>query len=332
MKRGLVMAADGDAAVYEARLERLRDMLRESGARVGLIYGDVHRSDDIAHLVNLCIYWNEGVLAVPADRPPALLAKLSARVHPWMRRTSVLADLRASHQLPDLIAQYIGEQGPGAVAFVDLSWWPADLAGDVRDALGDRTVLDLPDAVRSSRLTPDAHDRSDLQRAGAIVAEALGAARSFPGDARSEQRIAAIERSARGAGARDVIASCRTLTAGSTQLELTVQFANVWASAGRVLPAAPQAEAALRQLAASLTPGATVSGLRRLHTGAALVHHCDLATAGEYRTSRDDASALPEGAVVRLAVQEEEGLVADTYLLDGEGASLLTGSMAEVIA
>ena len=84
MKRGLVLfdPAEIPAAEWRARVAAVQRELAASGTDVALIYGDVSRSDDIAYLTNLCVYWNEGVLAVPAHGEPAFLTKLSPRVFP----------------------------------------------------------------------------------------------------------------------------------------------------------------------------------------------------------------------------------------------------------
>jgi hypothetical protein len=326
VKRGLVAAADGSRPVYEARLERLRERLREVGADVGLVYGDVYRSDDIAHLTNVCIYWNEGTIAVPVDGEPAFLAKISARVHTWMRRTSVLEDLRASQKLPELIAGYLEDSGARTVAFVDRAWWPGELVDGVAAAAAEVTFLDLPDAVRAARLAPDDRDLADLKRAGAIVAAGRRTADDAGEAATPTARLAAIERSARGAGARDVLAACRPLAPGTTQVEVTTQYANVWARAARVLGVTdPQLADAFAAARGALRAGVSVAELG----DAAVVHHCDLGTAGDYRPAGDATEPLPAGAVVCLEVVRGDQRLADTLHLTADGpAQALSGATA----
>jgi hypothetical protein len=333
VKRGLVAAADGSRPVYAARQDRLRGRLRAAGADVGLVYGDVYRSDDIAHLTNVCIYWNEGTIAVPVDGETAFLAKISARVHTWMRRTSVLEDLRASQKLPELIASYLDESGARTVAIVDREWWPSELVDGIAQAAGEVRLIDLPGAIRDTRLVPDHQDVVDLQTAGAIVAGALQSAAGAAGG--PTDRLAAIERSARDAGARDVLAACRPLAAGATQVELTVQYANVWARAARVLPDPdPELAAAFAQARDAL--GSAVSGadLARLTARAevGLVHHCDLGSGGDYRPAQDAADPPGQGAVVSLEVATGAGRLADTFHLGTAGAVALTGTGAQVTA
>lgn len=347
MKRGLVEVAD--RPVYEARLERLQEQLRERGIAAALIYGDVYRSDDIAHLTNLCIYWNEGVIAVPADRPPALLAKLSKRVHPWMQRTSILEDLRASQNLPKLISEYLGELPAGAVAFIEAVWWPERLLRDISAAIDGRETLMLDDEVRRTRLVVDDADRADLVRAGEIVTAGLLAAEKAGADAEPAQRVAAVELATRREGARDVLAFCESVEAGATPLELTVQYANVWAYAARTpnldAEVARSLRAAYGAAQEALVPGASAAELAEraravaddLAVELSLTHHCDLGTAGDYRGADDDAKPLPAGAVVALQLRAPRSgggsaVLADTFLMTDAGAAALTGATARVAA
>ena len=328
MKRGLVEAVGANRGVYEARLERLRERLRSEDMRVALIYGDTYRSDDIAHLTNLCIYWNEGVVAVPADGPPVFLAKLSKRVHPWMRRTSVIEDLRASQKLPELIGTYLHEVGPGGVGLVDRAWWPAQLVDGITGAATDRAFADLPDAVWSARLVPDELDRADLAHAGGGCAAGIAAASDASGT--TAQRLAALELAARGLGARDVVAFCRDLGPG-VQIECAVQFANVWAYGARPAGDGDTARAAFASVAPAITAGATASDIQAAagtDATVSVVSHCDLATGGELR--REDSRPLLAGEAVSVAVRVGAALMADTYLLDGKGATAIT--RAEVSA
>jgi len=97
MKRGLVLfdPAEIPADEWRGRVAAVQRQLAASGTDVALIYGDVSRSDDIAYLTNLCVYWNEGILAVPAHGDPVFLTKLSPRVHPWMRLISTVTEIRS---------------------------------------------------------------------------------------------------------------------------------------------------------------------------------------------------------------------------------------------
>ena len=129
MKRGLVTL---DASGRADRLRAFQRHLGVDGLAAAAIYGDVHRSGDLTYLTNLCLYWNEGVLVVPADGEPVLLTKLSARVQPWMRETSTLRDVRSGPDLASLLAGLLQGRAPGVLGLVDRAWWPAPRRGGGR--------------------------------------------------------------------------------------------------------------------------------------------------------------------------------------------------------
>ena len=332
MKRGLVVLEETARAEDEARVEALRGALRARGIAFALVYGDVSRSDDINYLTNLCIYWNEGVIAVPVDGVPALLAKLSKRVHPWMERTSILTDLRASQKLPALIGDYLRANGSGTVAFVDSTWWPAQLVDDIVAAAPDHDFIDLCDAVRRERMVPDELDRSDLERAGALVALGLSAAAAAEGEPTA--RIAALELAARGGGARDVLASCFETSSG-VQIDCTVQYANVWARGARVLGGGSELRAGAEAAADRLSAGTTVADLSAVvaaEASVAVIRHTDLATGGDLRQFAGGVEPLAEGQVVTLTVSSGGVAVADTFVIGGDHAEPITQTTAEVSA
>lgn len=327
MKRGLVEPVGANADVYQARVERLRERMRHAGVEVALLYGDVYRSDDIAHLTNLCIYWNEGVVAVPTEGSAALLAKLSKRVHPWMRRTSTLTDLRASQQLPELIGAYLDERRAGQVGLVDERWWPAPLVDGIRSTHSDRAYVDMPEAVRTERIVPDALDRADIRRAGALVRAGLGAA--VDGNGTPAERIAELEFAARAGGARDVIARCLP-TAFGLHVECSVQFANVWAHGSRMADGDSALEAAFAAASAALAPEVTLAALQRVAGDGVLVSlisHTDIATDGDLMVPPNSADSLPPGGAFVLRVGRGAVRLADTYLLAGSSSEPLTRSL-----
>ena len=145
MKRGLVLfdPAEIPADEWRGRVAAVQRELAASGTDVALIYGDVSRSDDIAYLTNLCVYWNEGILAVPAQGDPVFLTKLSPRVHPWMRLISTVTEIRSGRSFAELVATFLGPGGGGTVGLVEAELWPAAVAAEIRQALGDREVRPL---------------------------------------------------------------------------------------------------------------------------------------------------------------------------------------------
>jgi hypothetical protein len=338
MKRGLV-ALDPQSpppAERAARVDAVRDAARAAGVDVAFIYGDVARSDDIAWLTNLCIYWNEGVLAVPVDGEPAFLTKLSKRVQPWMRATSTLQDLRSGRDL----AALVGDVGAGAprVGIVDRDLWPAALVGDVEAALGGVGLIDLPDAVRQVRRTPSESDVTEIRAIGRTLAAALDAAAGrAPHDA-----VADVERALRRAGATDVQPASGRAADGSASLDVVVQRRTLWLRAARASggPLADALNAGLAAAAARLTAGVRPSELAAVARPAlsagtssrlTVTSHADLAV-GDLRPLCGDGSgdeAVLAGEVVVLALEawDDDGAVAaaaDSYLVGASGLEPLT--------
>jgi hypothetical protein len=341
MKRGLV-TLDPERpprAERAARLDGLREAAREAGADVALVYGDVARSDDIGYLTNLCIYWNEGVLAVPVDREPAFLTKLSKRVHPWMRATSTLEDLRSGRDLAGLIADLAGETR--AVGLVDRDLWPAALVRDVEAALPDARLVDLPDAVRALRRAPSPGDVAALRATGRTLADALDAAAGrSPGDA-----LAAVERALRRAGATDVQAATDVAPDGTASLDVAVQRQTLWLRAARATggPLADALNAGLAAAAARLSAGMRPSDVATGeggplpgadHARLTVTSHADLAL-GELRPLTGDGDEpLVEGEIAVLALEAwDDGggraVAAGSYLVGRSGAEPLTGTTSE---
>ena len=120
MKRGLVVLdpAEIPPGELEQRVGALQAELRARGLAAALVYADVYHSGDLGYLSNICLYWNEALLAVPADGQAALLTKLSPRVANWWRATSNLEDFRSGRVLAKLAEGFLAEQGPGGVGLV----------------------------------------------------------------------------------------------------------------------------------------------------------------------------------------------------------------------
>ena len=250
MKRGLVLLdpAEIPESQWRDRVATLQGRMRAEGVDVALIYGDVSRSDDVAYLTNLCIYWNEGILAVPADGDPVFLTKLSPRVHPWMRRVSTITDIRSGKSFGALAAGYL-EPPDGAAAstvgLVDAPLWPSavieEIAAEVTAGPG-RRLKHLGALVREQRLVPSEHELALLRRAARLLAAAADEA-GRPGVPAAE-RIAVTERELRGAGFLDVLARTAAAADGTGSLQVTGQYRNAWVHVGRLVTDGPGAGAA----------------------------------------------------------------------------------------
>lgn len=349
MKRGLVVLDPAEVPQQERaeRISQLQARMAEDGVSIALVYGDVHRSDDIGYLTNLCIYWNEGVLAVPAESEPVLLTKLSPRVHTWMRRTSTLTDLRSGPGFGALVRALVEDSTPGVLGLVDAALWPAAVAEEVRAAAPGWEVRPLGGLVRGQRLAPSPAEFALLSAAEAILRESLDAA-SAPGLPHGE-RVAVLEKALRGAGYTDVLAEVVHGPDGVSAVEAAGQYRFGWLHGARLVGEPDVAwaaglGAALQAARAAVADGVPasvpVSAAEQLLTGlppgatgrATCVHQADLSTGGDYA---DSAEELRSGAVVVLGVEvlfADGGrvVVADTVRVTANGAESLTGQEAAV--
>ena len=351
MKRGLVVRdpAEIPEREWRERVTALRRRLSAMRIDVALIYGDVSRSDDIAYLTNLCVYWNEGILAVPADGEPVFLTKLSPRVHPWMRLVSTVTEIHSGRNFGELTAKLLGPGDGGTVALLDGGLWPESVAAEIRDSLPGWNVREAGDLVREPRLVPSDHELALLRRGAGPFSHALAdaAADRLPANA----RIAAIERGLRGAGFLDVFAVAEDAPDGVTSLQVTGQYRYLWLHASRLVDGGQAAwPGALRRaidaavaaartgVSAARLAEAARSALDGLPVGAAAdvrwVHQADMATHGEYASYPADLP-IPPGSAVVITVDTAFGdgrhaAVAETVLVGADRAECLTGGHPEV--
>ena len=177
MKRGLVVRDRSEIAdaEWDGRIDAVQSVMAEQGLDFVLVYGDVFRSDDIGYLTNLCIYWNEGVVA--AQGPALLLTKLSQRVHSWMRLTSTMTDLRSGKTFGDLVTGLVAEGGTGTLGLVDAQLWPASIVDEIREAIPGWDLRMLGSLVRDQRAVPSPAETALLRTGAAILSQAVDAAK-----------------------------------------------------------------------------------------------------------------------------------------------------------
>lgn len=343
MKRGLIARDPSDAvrASAEQRVTAVRERVREAGCVVGLVYGDVSRSDDISYLGTLCVYWNEGILAVPADGDVAFITKLSPRVHPWMRASSTVTDLRSGPNLPKLIGGLLEDlqaEPQPRIGLVERDWWPSGLLADIAAAFPEAELADLGDVVRAARLVPDAGELDLLRRAGVVAGEAVQSAIDLEGSAPAA-RIGEIERRVRRAGMTDLFAVAEEAPDGSVTTGAVVQLQHLWLRAARsgggalaehATVGAARATAALRDgvTEAEVAQAARDGVPADVTLTTVCVRHVDLTPVGDGRRPSDVDGPLRAGEVVAVAVtasdDRAQATVADTHLLSDDGATALT--------
>lgn len=345
MKRGLVVLDPTEIPPGELdeRVAELQDTLTDLGVAAALIYGDVYHSGDITYLSNICIYWNEGILLVPASGAATFITKLSPRVHNWMRATSNLTQLRSGPNLARLAAETLAGL-PGAPAgLIEEAWWPALLVQELRDALGSRETRDLGPLVRRRRRSPSPAEFALLERSAAI-AESSVASASERGLSLKE-RAGVAEKTARMAGVEDVTVACHPVTPEAATVEVVAEFRGYWTTAARLLAAeetdwSSAFRRAYAAAAATLAPG---RDLRTVADAAApalaaldrpwridLVQHMNIETNGGYRTVEESSAAIGAGDVVALRMELDltpgsQAVLADTYAIGDHGARCLTG-------
>lgn len=344
MKRGLVVLdpAEIPPGELDRRVTDLQHHLRRQRLAAGLIYADVYHSGDITYLTNICVYWNEALLAVPTSGSPALLSKISRRVHPWMRATSNLEDLRSGPRLADLVAQYVDDLGPGPVGLAEMDWWPAQVVADIEAALPGRDLEDLGGVVRRRRRAPSAPEAALLRTAARLTGQAVTTA--LDGPLTNPERAGRAELTARLGGAEDVSVYCHPSTAGADTIEVVSEYRGYWTSAARLVangeaPWAAPMDEAYRAGVSVLGNGVTGEQVRAAIGGplapaglgwrADLIDHTDLETDGGYRSAADIGEPLADASVfaLRLELDLPDGssaVLADTFEVDGGTARCLT--------
>ncbi len=341
MKRGLVVLDHDEVSVGEwsARIAALQADLRAQGVDVALIYNDVSRGDDIGYLTNLVIYWNEGVLAVPAEGEATLLTKLSKRVFPWMQRTSNLTDIRSGRAFGALVSAYVADRATGTIGFVDAQLWPAGVVREIEAAVPEWRTKLLGPLVRDRRALPSEAELALLRTGSGILRDALGAATAEGIGARD--RIAAIEDIARRGGFADLLFRMAD-DDGHVTFEAAGQFRNGWLLIARNFgdePWLPALAEAQRAALAAIRPGvqwsaveaSAASALAALPPGAVStlrwISQADFATGGELQPAPESGPAEGEVIALVLEVVDPGGIrsvLTDTVLVAGDGVEPLT--------
>ena len=341
MKRGLVVLDHDEIGEREwrERAERVQAQIAQAGVDVALIYNDVSRGDDIGYLTNLVIYWNEGVLAIPAHGELTLLTKLSMRVFPWMKRNSTLDDIRSGRAFGGLVAGYVEGREPGTIGLIDADLWPAAIVEEISQAVPDWTIAPLGPLVRDQRSIPSPAEVSLLRTGAGVLREALAAA-TVPGlDAR--ERVAALERIARSGGFADIL--FRTAQTGElVTVDAAGEYRHGWLLVGRTFGDEDRVAALRRAQDAALgvlragvpwrdveraalaaldgRPGDAIASLR-------WVSQADFATGGELQPPPAEGPA--DGEVAALVIETVDGagtrsVLTDTVLVTPTGVEPLT--------
>ena len=212
MKRGLITwdKTELPPAVFERRLEVVREELAKKDLPALVVYTDVWRSNQGRYLANFMPYWNRALLVIPRDSDPILLCGLSPRVYPWIKSVTILEDIRPALNF----AKMREENGWTRVGVLDLPLLPYDMA--------------IPNATNipwnAIHPEPDEAELAMYRRAAKMAREILDEeVRDFS--------IGNLELKLRRAGAEDVVV---VLNNGS--VSLAMEYRGHWAKITRSLP------------------------------------------------------------------------------------------------
>ncbi|GAA3773154.1 hypothetical protein GCM10022240_26370 [Microbacterium kribbense] len=344
MKRGLVVF-DHDETSEDEWLQRAQGAqarIVDEGVDLALVYNDVSRGDDIGYLTNLVIYWNEGVLAIPAEGDLTLLTKISPRVFPWMTRNSTLTDLRSGRTIGALVAAYVDGRDPGTIGLIDAELWPTAIVDEIAVAAPDWKIASLGAIVRDQRKIPSTTEVALLTRGAEVLRHALETAAASGLNAR--ERVAALEKVARGGGFADIL--LRIAEDGEhVTMEASGQYRQGWLQIGRTFGHATLAVALQQAQAAALTllrSDAVWADVERVALDALDAHgevnsdavvsvrwisQADFATGGELQPPPTRGPADGEVAALVIEVVDEVGVrsvLTDTVLVTATGADPLT--------
>lgn len=323
------------------RVGKLQDYLRKQKIDVAFIYGDVYHSGDITYLTNICIYWNEGVLAVPAIGEPAFITKLSPRVHPWMKSTSPLKDFRSGPDLASLIGQYLNNN-KGVIGLVEMTWWPALIVEELQTRFPEWEFRDIGSIVLKERVIPSESEFKLIQKSAEISARAI--IHTLDRNLTNSERAGRAEQVARTAGVEDVFVYCYHSTSQADTIEVITEYRGYWTAAARVIPRnSPDWAKMLLQAfqAAEQTLMAGVN-LDQIYMAASavfkdskipwrvdLLHCIDLETNGDYRLPDEKVIHVQAGSAMCLKIELSfadgtRAVIADTYAINAKGARCLT--------
>lgn len=344
MKRGLVKFDPSETPVdcFEQRLAHLQDDLKRNNCSMGLIYSDVSRSGDVNYLTNFCLYWNEAVLAVPTEGRPALIMKLSKRVQPWIKRTTVLDNIYSGPRVAENIGKFLDEATgtrESRIGIVDMSWWPGILIDQLKETIPDAVFEDLPGLVRAQRLVPGQEELSLLQQATVALDNSIETAWSSAST--PHDRISTAVRESRKAGFVDAEITSDTLSDGSSYITAKGQYRYVWISLSstRGGPMAEALQGTLDYIIKGIRAGVSEADMMpwvKERTGGryqfvfSCMSHTDIETGGSFRPEDENTRPLQSGEVVCLSLTfyNEGGIctASDMLLVNNNSAKALKDS------
>jgi len=207
MRRGLISWSRDEVppSVLEGRVARLQEQMRAAELGVALIYTSFARPSAVAWLTHFVPYWNEALLVVFPTGAPVLLAAFSKRVHDWIRSVSHLGEVRSAPDLGRAAAAFLKERPPEPlrIGVLELDALPWPVAEPIMKSEYGRAVVDATDLFAAIRQPADEVEIRLARRAATIAVKAFKAIPT--GAKRASELLSLLERSARLAGAEEVL-------------------------------------------------------------------------------------------------------------------------------
>lgn len=207
MRRGLISWSRDEVPqeVLEARVGRLQQAMHAAGLDAVLAYTSFAQPAPVQWLTHFVPYWSEALAVVLPQGAPTLLAALTARVHPWIREVSHLAEVVSAPRLGDSASAFLQERlaAKSKIGVIGLDGLPWSVGESLMKAVGADNLVDVTALYAELRQQADSAELGLAKRASAIGEAAL---RAIPAGATcASEVLAAIEASARHAGAEEVL-------------------------------------------------------------------------------------------------------------------------------
>jgi creatinase/prolidase-like protein len=338
MRRGLISRSPIELpdAALDARLDRVRAAMRAAKLDALIVYTNNTRPAGVSWLVGFVPYWSEGLLVVPRDGVPYLVAALSFRVKTWIERVSRLGDVLHHPRVGLKAAQQIAAaQKNAAVGIADFDGLPAGVAADLREGGPDFALSDATSLFAKLRGKADPAEIALAAKAAAIAHRALAAPQHRPLNA----MIAAAEREARLLGTEEIyLAAAPDLARGArfmriegeaaagkaVALRATVAYKGVWVRLIRAFCEPDIVQAAAAQFAQAVAQLPSERGFAGF--GSFVVEGCRVAQPLEplLGSRLDAANPPPPGALVSV-----QATLANGGQIVPVGAPVLIGAPGE---
>jgi hypothetical protein len=204
MKRGLITwdKEELSPAVFERRLQRVRDFLLEQHLPALVVYSDLWRSNPARFFSNYMPYFNRALLIIPLVEPPTLLCALSPRVYGWIRSVTTIEDVRPAGNFVGPLFQLAAERKWNRIGCLEFEQFPCDL----HQALRSESLPVV--SVDAAGLHSAGSDSTELamMRKAAILAKKILSAEMPAGAGQLDHHFTGkLEQKFRRAGAEDLI-------------------------------------------------------------------------------------------------------------------------------